>query len=298
MSIHSLSDRLAVAMGRMYGSKMQFFGADTQSCPIQTCIQNTKVSVDKIDKEGEYEAQITSCCGHIQSFFKVIRWAGKHYPSLLFIHGSGDFPYYQRACELFATNKITSPFNLIALSIPFNTSPKDYIRAIADVRNYILILSATAHIAHELMEHLKNRGSMRVVLSGISLGGWITNLHCAVWNSADAYVPIMAGARSGDVFFHTIYHKLVSPKALRERERIEADLNFERLFLSRDRKNVYPLLAEYDQFIPYNTHSNIYLPENITRVPKGHITCSLDRSVIRNHLMQTIFQKVPATFHL
>jgi len=56
-----------------------------------------------------------------------------------------------------------------------------------------------------LVNRLLERGSAPVTVSGISLGGWATNLHAACYGSAHRYLSLLAGAALDDLFLESSY---------------------------------------------------------------------------------------------
>ena len=63
-----------------------------------------------------------------------------------------------------------------------------------------MLLSVSVKLIEALVQYLKSEGNGKIMVLGISLGGWVTNLHRSFYNSADIYVPIFAGAALGEVF--------------------------------------------------------------------------------------------------
>ena len=88
-------------------------------------------------------------------------------------------------------------------------------------------------------------GTRKSVVSGISLGGWITNLHRACYDTADEYRPIFAGAALDRLFVDSAYRKLTGKDALEHPDRLTDCLNFEDAFLRRSNQKVHALMRKY-----------------------------------------------------
>jgi hypothetical protein len=62
------------------------------------------------------------------------------------------------------------------------------------------MLAASAALIEALIQQCRQQGVGPIIISGISLGGFVTNLHHACFNSADAYAPLLAGPLLEDTF--------------------------------------------------------------------------------------------------
>ncbi len=121
-------------------------------------------------------------------------------------------------------------------------------------------------------------------VAGISLGGWITNLHHAYFNTADVYRPIFAGAAPDALFLESSYGRLTSGSACTRPERIRDVLNFEEAFSKRGPDNVYALLARYDQYVQLERQKTVYDPGHLTIMEAGHVTGSSRNAELRKFL--------------
>ena len=121
-------------------------------------------------------------------------------------------------------------------------------------------------------------------MSGISLGGWIANLHHACFNTADEYRPIFAGATLDRLFIESAYRKLTAKSALEHPDTLTVSLNFEAAFARRPNTNVYLLMGRVDQYIVLEQQRSIYNPDQATIIDRGHITGSSDTEMLRAFL--------------
>jgi hypothetical protein len=190
---------------------------------------------------------------------------GDAYPLIIFYHGSNERPFQSGRFAKNAFNRIflhtnhAPDVNLIALRAPFhNGSTRHYQRSVTRLSNFAAMLSVSVRVAEYLISYFKQRVNGTIALAGISLGGWVTNLHRAYFNTADVYIPIMAGADVGAVFINSVYGKLTASSAKADADIIREKLNFVKEFKRLKDENVFPLLARYDRYIEYDIQKFCY----------------------------------------
>lgn len=281
-------DILSIKTGSLYGDKVKFFREGIEAVPLREMPEGVELDFSPAEKEGEYSVPVRY--GDIEGIarYSLLNWAGKKAPGLVFHHGSGEINYTQRIRKIFQREK-HSRINVIAVSIPFNRSIKEYLYGIGSLGRFSFLLASSVRLTESLGVWLKNLGSEKIAVSGISLGGWITNLHYSVYGSLDEYRPIFAGAALDHLFTDTVYKEMSASPAQEHPEIIKEVLNFEDAFRAKNANTVFPLLARYDQFIRFERQKEIYLPENVTVLEKGHITGSMDVKALRKHIFDKAF---------
>lgn len=176
--------------------------------------------------------------------------------------------------------------NLIAIRAPFhNASLKEYQKKINHLFNFVGMLSVSVKLVEAIISTLKDQGAEKVLVSGISLGGWVTNLHRSYYNSADVYVPLLAGAALDHLFTDSVYRKMGGKIARENPEKIRAILNFEEDFQKVKDDNVFPLLGRYDQYIQYERQKKSFTTDNIKVLETGHVTSLLASTDLRQHIL-------------
>lgn len=288
MNRHIFIDRLITWLGSLVGEGVRFFRNGTESQPLETLVG--RISVISGQHSGSYQAgaeypvTFETPMGRVETRYKVLTWNDALRSTLLFHHGSGDLPYDNRIGKILSGDDKPLPANVIALSAPFNTSKKEYIEAVGTLERFAHLVAVSARLFEHLVSELRDRSRERIVISGISLGGWIANLHHGMFNTASEYRPVFAGAAMDDLFFHSPYRNLTSRTARSEEETIRRVLNFEDLFLRSPRENVYPLLAVFDQYVRFDRQRSCYLPDHITTMEAGHITGSIRHRELKEFL--------------
>ena len=302
MNLHKTADRLVAAIGGLYSDSTKFFREGTESPHLSDVIADTTVDASapgEGDEESfsqrEYEVPAAFRDISATARYTVLRWSGAAAPTLIYHHGSGESNYTARirrfaarmhAGAEAAAADTTGALNIIAVSVPLNRSLKEYLSGAARLDRWSFLLAASVQLTEHLVQQLRASDSAWIVCAGISLGGWITNLHHSYFDTCDAYSPIFAGAALDDLFIDTVYRKLLASSAQGAHERFRAALNFEADFTARGNANVFPVMARFDQFIRFDRQSGIYRPKQMTVLERGHTTGAVAYARIGAHLQE------------
>jgi predicted esterase YcpF (UPF0227 family) len=292
-NIHAILDNVAVNISAFALGKHKFFSESIESSPLAEHLKSITVQMPTIKGPGRYSIVADTLVGKLEPAFMITQWKGENYPTVLYHHGNTERPFDFRCCSpntfknIFLTAKQPIQANLIALSAPFHRSTiMDYLRKLSELANVVALLSVSVKLIEELVAYLKEHGSHSVMVAGISLGGWITNIHRAYFNTAHVYVPLLAGAKLGDIFSTSIYHKMTGRLAQEHPEVLKKALNFEDRYKRIRDDNVFPVLARYDQIIQYDRQRVCYDERAIKTLEKGHITGSFAHHNLRAHILK------------
>mgnify|MGYP006283449157 CR=1 FL=1 len=308
MNLHKTADDLVAAIGGLYGDGTKFFRESTAGPPLSEVIAGTSVMPPHLEdlvelcEEREFETPATFGEFTASARFTALRWNQATAPTLIYHHGSGESNYTARIRRIVdqidrvdvaqgGTADPRSPVrqnnggaNIIVCSIPYNRNLKEYLAAAGRLDRWVFVLAASVRLTEVLTARLVEQGCARVVCAGISLGGWITNLHHTYFDTCDAYCPIFAGAALDDLFTESIYRKLLSSAATGADEQFRGVLNFEADFTARGNGNVYPVMARHDQFIRFDRQAGIYRPEQMTVLERSHTTGAVAYKHLARHL--------------
>lgn len=295
MNKHILSDKFTVSIASATVGK--FFSESIESPGYKDFLEDTTVSLSSLE-EGIHEAEAATPVRKMDPAYFVAQWKGKGYPTIIYHHGNNERPFnFSR----FAKNSFKNIFmdsqepidaNLIAIRAPFHkASLKDYQKKIKHLSNFVGMLSVSVKLVEEIIHRLKDQEIAPVLVSGISLGGWVTNLHRSYYNTADVYVPLLAGAALDHLFTDSRYRKMAGQNARENPAKIRETLNFEEDFQKIKDDNVFPLLGQYDQYIQYERQRKSYSTDNIKLLKTGHITSFLAEEELRDHIL-TVMRKI------
>lgn len=298
MNHHELIDHLAVHLSTLVQGRYQFFSARLESPRLAVHLEAVRLHLPRIAGTGMYEVRVETLVGRLTPAFCIVQWLGKEYPTILWHHGNAERPFEFRRFSHTSFNQIflrangPLPVNLIALAAPFHRrSLILYAEQLRDLAKFGAMLAVSTRLVEALISYVKARTASRVMVAGISLGGWVTNLHRAYYNTADLYVPLFAGAALDEVFTASLYRHLTGRLALEHPEQLKKVLNFEPEFTRKSENNVFPLLARHDQIVPFARHRLCYGNQPITVLEKGHITASLAHHALRQHLLEQLTRR-------
>ena len=290
MNKHTLLDSYPVNLASLFFWKSKLFRHNLDSPTYEELFDSISFEWPEIKGEGTYEVPTQTAVGKLDPAFRIARWNGSDHPTIIYHHGNNERPFDNRSFakntfrDIFLAKNANVPANLIVVRAPHHRSFRGYLKQMGSLATFTAVLSVSAMIIEKLTRYAKE-SSNRVALSGISLGGWVTNLHRAYFNTADVYIPLLAGTAPGDVFTHSIYRKLTAPLARKNPEKVEGILDFGTKFAEVKDKNVFPLLARYDQLIRFEKQKASYGKEHpVAVIDKGHVTGSLAVDELRRHI--------------
>ncbi len=290
---HILLDRFPVTLAAAVFWNSKLFRESIESPAYAELLNAVSLKWPKVIGEGRYEVPAVTPIGELDPAFQIVQWKGDDHTTIIFHHGNNERPFdniplrNNTFYNIFQSSREDVPANLILVRAPFHRSFAVYRRYMAHLSTFSTLLSVSAKMVEALIMYAKNRGS-RVAVCGFSLGGWITNLHRAYFNTADLYMPLLAGTAPGDVFTRSIYRKLAAPKVLENPDIVENRLNFEKQFSRVKENNVFPLLARYDQIIRFARQKNSYGDHPSAVIDKGHYTASMSGYELRRHLFEVL----------
>lgn len=294
MNIHALADQSIIYLAALFSGKHKFFSESVESPGYTEHLRHIQMEFPAFST-GITELQADTLAGTIDPAFDVYQLKGKGYPTILYHHGNNERPFdFGRFTknsfqDIFVGEAEPMKANLINIRAPFHDDTlRFYQQKISRLSNFVAMLSASVVLLERLTTLCRSRDMEPVLIAGISLGGWITNLHRAHYDSADAYVPLLAGAALGDVFTDSAYQRMTGPPAQERSDMLKNILNFEEDFLRVPDDNVFPLLAKYDQYIQYESQKTCYVGHPIQVLEKGHATALLATDDLREHILQTL----------
>ncbi len=295
--MHFFLDRITVKSTTLVLGKKKFFRSSINSPGYKTLLEEAELELPSIKKEGIYELNVNNPAGPLDPAFDLVQWKGDHFPTVIYHHGNNEKPFKYKAWEKNSFYKIFKPrqgeleANLFNLRAPFHQSFNLYLEKIADLNQFLTMLTTSTRLIQELINFSREKGSSPIIVSGISLGGWVTCLHRAFYNTADAYLPLLGGPRPADIFLDSIYSRLVNPAVSKHREEIETKLNFTGDFSRHQEDNVFPLLALYDQIIRYEVQKDAFKPHPVATINKGHTTGFLAGKAFREHIEKVLVKE-------
>lgn len=285
MNVYEFIDQFAMSIGSVAAKKYKYFSKSVESKRIADLLNEMEVDVPKIDGEGYYTVNVQIDGNNEEAAFMVAQWKGENYPTIIYHHGAAEGSYDLSFNQILAKKKSEIKANLIGIQALFNHNNKEYMESIAHLSNYAAMLAGSVLLIESLIEQIRKTSNQKIVVTGTSLGGFVTNLHFAYCNTADIYKPMLAGARLGDVFIDSAYSKITSDYAKTNADTLLNILDFGDDVRNKNQDNLFVLLAKYDQLIKFDVHRADFDAEHVTMIPYGHSTGATKFKQLREHVL-------------
>lgn len=289
MNHHELADVATVRLGALLVRDATFFSRSAASPPLVDVANDATATVEDLRRAGRRDVVVETPIGEFEAAYMPWQWLGPEHPTLVYHHGSNERPFdFGRFASnsfrrLFAGREV--PANLVVVRAPFHDgSGMEYARTMGELEHFVGMLAAATGLTEAVVRAAERLGSTPVV-SGISLGGWVTNLHRACFDSAAAYVPLFAGAALGEMFVSSAYRHLTADRALADPGYLRAVLDFVDEFRNVETDDCRPLLARYDRIIELDAQRPSFEGSPMAVIDKGHVTGSLATDALRAHVL-------------
>lgn len=296
MSWHGIADKATALVAALLTGRRKFFARSMEGAPLTEVCGAVRLGPVAVESEGTREVEAETPAGPLRPAFHVARWLGPSRPTVLYMQGSGErpFDFEARSNNTFLTVLLEAEpaweANLIVLRAPFHEgTQREYAEAMGELRNFTAMIGCLVALTEALVRALAAGDRGRVLVTGISLGGWATNLHAALHGTADRYAPLLAGAALDDLFLRSGYRRLAAVSARRRPAVLEGALNFESAFRAAPGDRVFPLLARHDRFIRFGPQAASYGDIPVAVIDRGHVTAAASPRLLREHIHHTLF---------
>lgn len=290
-------------MGGLIAGKKKFFANGLQSPGFEEHVAAIELDSPSIAGEGIFEIKAKTLVGDLGCAFRVAQWKGVDYPTIIYHHGNNERPFdFKKSAKntfykILANPKYSIEANLVVVRAPFhNCRLSHYQQKMTELKNFVAMISTSVKLNEVLIQFMQGESKAGIITTGISLGGWVTNLHRGIYNTSTAYAPLMAGTYLGELFLTSKYRKMTSDLALSNPEQIKRVLNFDGLFKTKNKQNLFPLLGMYDQFIEYNVQSKSYEGYPLKTIETGHVTGALSNKILKEHILEVLNSPISSSW--
>ena len=294
MNLHCRIDHLFVGLSALIMRRAKFFRTDTQSDSLAALAGAMRVQIPQITGEGKHDPVLESTVGGLDPAYLVAQWHGPDWPCLIYHHGNNERPFDLGPLSVHSFKNIVMghraafPANIIALRAPFHDSFPLYLERIARLENFAAMLAASTALAEGLIQTLRAQGCPRILLCGTSLGGFVTNLHRACFDTADQYAPIMAGAALDEIFITGAFKRLLGPAGAAHPDDLRRVLNYEEAFAAHKRSNIDALMMRHDAIVDFERQSRCFDPHSVQVIERGHTTGAFATARMRRFLLDCL----------
>jgi hypothetical protein len=234
----------------------------------------------------QYRVMAETLIGPVETGYHVRLGARADLPVLVYHHGIAEMPYDKSFRLIFRTRQ-PIPAHLAAVQAPFHRSWFTVREGVSTLNHFMAMCAVSVKLMDAVRGLLAEHGARGSLLTGTSLGGYITLLHHLLLGTAERYVPLLAGPDLAHVMLATHYRRLLAPQALAQAEHIQSRLDYRQAFEASNTRRVFPLLARYDLDILCDYHEACYAASGVPVVtlPRGHITGAMAFGALRRHLL-------------
>lgn len=275
--------------GASFGSNAtKYFSRNIDSVKITAAVEKCSVVLPEFTEEGIYQCDAKYNRIDLNPIIHLLQWKGDNLPVIIYHNYLEEKPADKGARKIFLDPANPLNANIILIEAALTGSQFELTDMMVDLDKYIAVCAASVQVIEMLVQKYK-KNSPKVVVCGTSFGGWVANLHYAVYTSATVYIPVMAGSGMGNYFFDSPLKKRIGKKARLEADKVRRMLNFEDQFMAAgNHHNVHPLLARDDQFVRFNVQMTSYGDIPVAVMPKGHVTGLKAYKHIRRHIVASL----------
>lgn len=281
---HTGIDRLHVAITSRLAPPIFRHGLDSPS--LQQHLQAVQLTLPPLGKARHYTLTAQTLAGQLAAGFQLRRGAQPDLPVVIYHHGIAEMPYDKSFRGIFRSGLLTQA-HLVAVRAPFHRSWFDLMRGLATRNNFMAMCAVSIKLIEAMRHLLLDSGARGCLVSGLSLGGFLTLMHHLIYGTADGYAPLLAGPDLAHSMLNTHYRRFLARQALDNPQPIKAQLDFRQVFQCRDTRRVFPLLARYDLAMPYDYYAACFAASHVpvVTIERGHITGSFAFSALRAHIL-------------
>ncbi len=288
MNLHRALDTAVIEIAAALAPK--FFRGSVDSPSLREHLNAVSIHMPELRPARLLEPRTHSLIGELRPAFKIVQWKSESVPTIIYHHGMLEIPFDALFRQIIPYRRQNFPLNLIAVRAPYHRSVGEFFRNNDTLSKWIAMLASSVALIDELVLRSKVRNSARVMVAGMSLGGYIANLHCIQRGSADVYAPLLAGTRLGDEFFDTLHRKALSDLALSNEGLIKERLNAVFPDVGSLRTKLFPLLASHDALMRFDTQRSCYEDIDVKTVNRAHYSGTFSFAMMREHLLESLFR--------
>ena len=266
--------------GLLMGRK-KFFHKGVESMPLWDIAEKSEVEGEISLTTGKYTLYVHTPYGTLKAGYFVMRRPREGMSTIIYHHGSGEYPCYG------SFRRIVKPIKgvgAIGICAPFHERYGGLIRAGASLSTYTAMVAASILVVEATLRKIKTDFHGRVLVSGLSLGGFVSVFHSAFFGGADVYVPLLGGAYLGSALVDSYYRYLIST-AVKDTGIVKDVLDVRNPLPV---EKIYPLFGLYDGVVIPHIQARPFKRDHISYIPRGHIMGSVSYTLLRKHILRHI----------
>jgi hypothetical protein len=287
-------DRATVLAGILGGERVRFFRRDAGGPGWADHLSIVDPGSPELRLGEPAVVEVETLAGRFATGVLLAHDAGPGAPLLISHHGNSERPFdLGRGAKNLLNRALLLPTppaaTVVLVRAPLHEGPlREYTHAAGELRSWMAMLAASVVTVQGVLDRHGREAGRPTVVTGLSLGGWVTNLHRSFRGGADLYVPMLAGAHLGRQMVDSTYRRMVSRVALERGDELRETLDFADAFRAVPEPNVRPLLARFDQFARPEHQREGYGDTPIDLLETGHVGAALAGPALRAHVQSSL----------
>jgi hypothetical protein len=269
-----------------------FFYGGLDTPPLPEHVRAIDLELPKLPSRGRVAFRADTLAGDMRAALHV-HTLEPGAPALIFHHAAGEHPPDRMLDAMFPPRQ-TKGLTIIAVEAPLHARPSEHQEASASLLVYLAMLAVPIAATERLVETKPVADARLRAVVGFDQGGYIANWHHLIFDSADLYLPFMAGTAHADMLLASF--KVAAP-VRRHPERLQRLLNCDGEWAGRDHGNVFPVLGSADLINPFDVQAPSYGETPIEVWGAGHIDTARNPERMREKILRHISEPTPGPHH-
>lgn len=277
-----LQDRMHIWL-RKFGSKPYLHGG-LDSPPLAEHLRVLDFQLPRLTRPQRGEFVARTLMGDVKAAI-ILHTAGPaHAPVLIYHHDAGEIPVWRTVEQMFQ-RRGQPELSIYIVEAPFHDSQRAAKEACASLLSYLAMISVAIGVTERLLDSPATSSASKRVIAGYGQGGYIANWHHVLYDSADAYIPFMAGAAPAEQFLSALP---TAPKVRKNAPLLREHLNFDTAWNARSHEKVFPVLGSADAINPFEPQARSYGETPIEVWGLGHIAATKHPERLRAKILKHI----------
>jgi len=277
-NLHSFMDRFPMVVSSLFP---KYFREGVDSPTVWEQVAETELKRINLMEPGDHSLSARTPAGELEALVRVQPHADRQAPVIIYHHGAKEFDTSFKG--IFGSSPRLRA-HLVLVRAPFHEGFGRFLYGIGSLRRYLALYAVSVCVTEAVIRQCRDSLCGPVSVTGTSLGGFISLVHHIHYNSADRYIPLLAGPNLAHCLLDSAYARQVDPRAKAQREYMQSRLDFSADYRRMDHANVYPLLGRYDQLVVPAANAAGYGPTPVRLIERGHFTGSTAFPLLRGHI--------------
>jgi hypothetical protein len=259
-----LDDRLFLLRARALRKPCFHGGLD--SPPLAEHLRALDFELPRLGRPGRFAFKAESLVGSVGAAIHLYVQGADDAPVLIYHHAGGEVPATSALRDIYPSPH-RAGLTILAVEAPYHETSRQFEAANGSMLTFLTMQAVAIEATERLLQSPALSEAPLRVVAGYGQGGFVANLHHLHYDTANIYIPLMAGTAQAEPFLDAL------PTASRVRHKPDALrqlLNFDAEWAKREHRNVFPVLGCADLVNRFDTQSRSYAATPIEVWPLSH----------------------------